>query len=300
MSTIRKFIVNYKWKKVDESWKDRWDFKCFPDSLTKWCHQCGALVKFFCSTVYWTKIGAFGGWVANWYKNNTTFPSSSYSYIEATKVVNNIKKTIIPKRWDIIFFEKDPSNYNYWHIWIVLSATARNIYILEQNAWNWDWFWNWNNAIRISTKSYSNILGYHRYKNIWSKVKEDLFDEIVHEKWIYIWEADNNLKRWDVVKLIFYFLSKYNDNKNWKNYKSLWITTRLNDNTTRQEMAYIILTYLNKILNKNLKIQDIQKLWIWNWQRPNDRLNGYDFTFMVNKTMEIYKLHKKKEELEYF
>ncbi len=70
----------------------------------------------------------------------------------------------------------------------------------------------------------------------------------------------------------------------------MWITSRLEDNTTRQELVYMILAFLNKILKKNLNINNLKNAWVWNWQRPNDKVTGYEFTLMINKTKEIYKL----------
>lgn len=286
MTTIREFVEKYLWKRVDESWNDRWNYHCFPNAKTKWCHQCWALIKFFCKNVFGTNIWAFWGWVFNWFKKKSTFSEKNYEYLDKTKD----GKILIPKRWDIIFFDKSKENFYYWHIWIVLFANEEKIYVLEQNAWNWDWFWTWKNKIKISEKSYNWVLGYHRYKDISSKIKEDLFDKIVFEKSIYIWEWNDWLKRADVVELVFFYLSKFNKNFNWKNFKNLWITSNLNYNTTRQELAYIILAFLNKILGKNLKIEDLKNAWIWNWQRPNDRLKWIEFTFMLNKTMEVYGL----------
>ena len=68
------------------------------------------------------------------------------------------------------------------------------------------------------------------------------------------------------------------------------ITSRLEDNTTRQELVYMILAFLNKILKKNLNINNLKNAWVWNWQRPNDKVTGYEFTLMINKTKEVYKL----------
>lgn len=52
----------------------------------------------------------------------------------------------------------------------------------------------------------------------------------------------------------------------------------------------MILAFLNKILKKNLNINNLKNAWVWNWQRPNDKVTGYEFTLMINKTKEIYKL----------
>ncbi|MBF0913607.1 hypothetical protein D8B46_03195 [Candidatus Gracilibacteria bacterium] len=68
------------------------------------------------------------------------------------------------------------------------------------------------------------------------------------------------------------------------------ITSRLEDNTTRQELVYMILAFLNKILKKNLNINNLKNAGVWNGQRPNDKVTGYEFTLMINKTKEIYKL----------
>ena len=70
----------------------------------------------------------------------------------------------------------------------------------------------------------------------------------------------------------------------------MWITSRLEDNTTRQELVYMILAFLNKILKKNLNINNLKNAWVWNWQRPNDKVTGYEFTLMINKTKEVFGL----------
>lgn len=262
MSTIREFVNNMLSSRVDEDGnKD---------------YQCVALAKYFTQKVFGKKLGYFSWSAKNWWANRKTL-LSDYDIYE-----NNWSNK--PKRWDIIFW----NNWTYWHVAIVMAYYKDFVYVLEQNFWSWNWDWLWENAIKIRKKNISGSAWWGRFKNISWIINKDFFDKIVFEKGLYIWETD--FKRKDIVEFVFYFLAGYKDNLNWKTKVDMQITKNLNFNTTRQELAYIILSFLNKILNKNLTLQDLKNVWIWNWQRPNDKVSGYEFTLMINKTKEVYGL----------
>ena len=262
MSTIRWFVNNWLWKSKSY--------------ITKNWYQCVDLAKLYISNVLWKSYWSI--WHAYQYYDN--LPSSDFEKIDYNWDKNK------PKRWDLIVCNTSKWGW-YLHIWVVMAYYKNSIFVLEQNwqSWNWDWR-NWNEIRVKKFTSHSWITWWCRYKGISSIIKKDLFDNIVFEKGLYIWEKD--LKRKDILDAVFYFLAWYKDNFNWKTWKNLWIISRLEDNTTRQELAYIILAFLNKILNKNLNINSLKNVWIWNWQRPNDKVTGYEFTLMINKTKEVY------------
>lgn len=279
MTTIREFVNKYLDKRSDDNWRTNNDWVCYPGTKTPWCNQCVSLIKQFYNQVFSLSIKAI--WDAKNYFNNLS--NSDYDKIKFIWDVS------VCKRWDYIIWWAERWFW-YWHIGIVMAYYKGNIYYIDQNAWSWNGDWIGENAIQIRNTNgdFKGLIWFARYKNIKNIVEKDLFDKIVFEKWLYIWEKD--LKRKNVVEAVFYFLAWYKDNFNWKNFKNLWITSNLNYNTTRQELAYIILAFLNKILGKNLKIWDLQNNWIWNWQRPNDKVSGYEFTLMINKTKEVYGL----------
>ena len=294
MSTIREFVEKKEGKRVDKWWWESHGDDTFYTIELKWwkkinCwyYQCASLINTFCRDVYWIELWAFwwDGWAINWYKNNTTFPSSSFSYIEPTKIVNNVKKNVIPKRWDIIFFKKAPSNYNYWHIWVVLYADEESIYYLDQNAWSWTWFWKGSDSISIRKRNwYWTVVWYHRYKNIKVKVEEDLFDKIVHNHWFYIWEWKWKIKKEDAVEKIFYYLSNNKKEFNWKTFKNIW--DKKTWIATRLDILNMILDYLNQIRWKKYKFQDLQLKWVWNWKNSSSSVTGFEFTIMVYRAFE--------------
>lgn len=279
MSTIREFVEKYLWKRTDDNWRTDNGGVCYPWTKTPWCNQCPSLIKQFYKQVFGLPIKAI--WDAKEYFDNLS--NSDYDKIRFKWDVS------VCKRWDFIIWWKERWFW-YWHIGIVMAYYKDNIYYIDQNAWSWNWNWFWWNAIQVrNTKdNFKGLIWFARYKNISEIINKDFFDKIVFEKGLYIWE--NNLKRSLVTESLFYFLAWYKDNLNWKTYRDLSITSNLNNPATRQELAYIILAFLNKILNKNLTLQDLKNVWIWNWQRPNDKVTGYEFTLMINKTKEVFGL----------
>lgn len=261
MTTIREYVEkNLGWR----------------TPIGKYWHQCVDLVKHFLLDVFWKETWAIWNW-------KDTF-SWILKYGFKTLDYNKSDEEKQPRLGDIISFWATRNN-KYWHTWIVLGADEDGIYILEQNAWNWNGDGTWWNSITIRKKNYSNITWISRAKNILDILKNEKLDEVSFKTWIHIWEK--SIKRKYILKPLFYFLA-WSKSINWKNYKNLWITSNLENNTTRQELAYIILAFLNKILWKNLSLQDLQNNGIWNWQRVNDKVTGYEFTLMLNKTKEVY------------
>lgn len=266
MVTIREYVRNKLNSRVeyDNNWYN---------------YQCVDLIKDFIRQVYW--IHTYNLWNASSnYINLSSFWFSTIKYNWDNR----------PKRWDIISFKENSWNWWSWHVAVCLvyDEDKKQVYVLEQNGWKNSSTWTWTDAIRIQKINFSEMLGWARYNNIFLKVEQDLFDKIVHEKWIYIWEATNYLNKQDVAIKAFYFLAWYRTRLNWKNYNSIW--WRWTWPTTRQELAYIILAFLNKILGKNLILDDLKDAWIWNWQNWNSQVSAEEFTFMINKTKEVFGL----------
>lgn len=66
----------------------------------------------------------------------------------------------IPTAWDIIFFNKTPSN-QYWHVAVVdWNCSDSVLNTVEQNWWKWQWKWQWTDAIRRKSWTYKNCLGW--------------------------------------------------------------------------------------------------------------------------------------------
>ena len=266
MSTIREF--------VEKSLKSgRIDFNGDND------YQCVELIKVYLRDVFWKTVWSLWDW------KKTYLGTKKYWFEDFLYDKNFQEKR--PKLWDVISFWATSWN-KYGHTALVLGSDQDFIYVLEQNYWSWNWDWKWKNSLTIREKKYYNISGITRSSEILDKVSENILDKVSFYTWVHIWQ--NNIKRKNVLEPLFYFLAWYKDNLNWKNFKDLWIIKNLENNATRQELAYIILAFLNKILAKNLSLQDLQNIGIWNWQRPNDKVTGYEFTLMINKTKEVFGL----------
>lgn len=249
--SIKDFVETYIGKAVDEWGNNRGYHQCFPESATKWCHQCGSLVKYFCKTVYNTPNNTLGDAGSGYDVNNAFF-----------RDYERISNTEIPKRWDIVVFRRDSSNWNYGHIGIVLYADNDLLYFLEQNAGNGDGYWKWGNAIRISVRQkWDRVIWYRRFPGIQKIIKKHEFDDLLYNGAPYIWEATNFLRRSDVAEKIKKYFGKVS-----------WNQERPNDATTRAELAIMI----SRVSGKNINN-------IYNWSRPNENVTAIEFTIMMQR-----------------
>lgn len=251
MTTIKNFVETYIGRAVDESGNFQGNYPCFRDGRTKGCHQCVSIIKFFCKKLYGTPNAWFGD-AANGANADCNF-LKWYEIIPANQV---------PKRWDLVIFERNASNFHYGHIGIVLYANRSEIYYLEQNAGNGDGYGLWNNAIRITKKWYSGILAFRRFSGIWNIVQKDEFDKLVFNGAPYIWEATNSLKRKDVAIHI-----EKNFNKT-----DFWKKERPDDSITRFELATMISRASKKDISQ-----------IYNGSNPNINATATEFTIMMSR-----------------
>ncbi len=251
MSTIKNFVETYIGRAVDENGNFRGNFQCFPNGQTRGCHQCVSIIKCFCKKIYGTPNNAFGD-AANGASPNCKF-LQWYEIISANQR---------PKRWDLIIFERNASNFHCWHIGIVLSANEKEIYYLEQNAGNGDGYGLGNNAIRITKKWYSGILAFRRFSGIANIIQKDEFDKLVFQGAPYIWEATNFLKRQDVAAHITKHFNR----------SDFWNGERPNDGVTRFELA----TMISRASGKNIS-------YIYNGSNPHANATSTEFTIMMSR-----------------
>jgi len=263
MSTIREYVKN------NIGWKVEYDNNGYN-------YQCVDLAKDFVNQVYWESVGSI------WNAHENYIKLSSYWFSSIDYNWDNR-----PKRWDIISFEKNAGNWYAWHVAICLAydELSKDVYVLEQNWWRNSSTWTWSDAIRIVKRPFSSMLWWARYNDD-SVIQNDLFDKVVNKKWIYIWEATNYLNKEDVAFKAFYFLAWYKDYLNWKRYDSIW--WRGNWACTRQDLAIMIYKFIKVVLSRSVTPAEIIRKWIWNWRNANSNLTWEEFTFMINKTKEVY------------
>lgn len=195
---LQEFKNFYYWKRVDKYWNDKWkkvyyyvNDKNWNPTIDCWYHQCASLINVYCREVFKVEIGIFNKGAMDGFKRNSTFPSSKFEYIDH-------HSGFIPNEWDIVFIQRDQSNYWYWHIGIIISANNNSFEILEQNGGVWRWYGEKWDQITIRTKTYDKVAWYHRFKwfisspqiqpnfNIWNEerpydnvTKEEMDDMIV-------------------------------------------------------------------------------------------------------------------------
>ena len=286
MVSIKSFVENKIGKRVDQwGWNTREDTYYTVtnkrgEEIKCWYYQCASLIYVYVREVFWVELWSFWGWAMDWYNKKSTFPEKYFDFYD--------KNWFTPRRWDIIFFKKDPKNYGYWHIWIILSAKWWQIYYLDQNSWKWRGFWRNGDQISIrkiwEKYNFSEVVWFARYKKISEKLNEDFFDKVVFENNVYLWEWKGEVYNKDVAERAFITLAS---GKKFVDYKNIFSEK---DVAKRQDLVNIIFKILTKVLNKNISIWDLKVKWIWNWQKPDAYLTNYEFTFMVNKAKEVFSL----------
>ncbi len=183
---IKELKDKWLWKRVDEFWNK--DYQC-----VAWAKQ--AMIDLF---QYWQTY--FSKSAINWWKTWSPF-NNSWKRI-------NYTKWLIPKPWDIIFFNTTSDNDD-WHVALVWEwSTQYKIVVIEQNAWTGNWNWLWANAITERTKTYTNCLGWFTYNNnnIMKTDYKKIMNDLIKSTWIapilnsHEWEW--NMTEWDIRCLI--------------------------------------------------------------------------------------------------
>lgn len=136
--------------------KSKWLWKWYKETEKLWT-QCVAWVKLYCKEVFWVELSSFWGTAYNGW--NTWSP---FVWLKIKRFKNT--PDFLPKIWDIVFFDKDKSNWNCWHVGIVDFATLTTLKVLNQNMWNWDWKWT-DDYFKISNFDYitPKCLGFYRF-----------------------------------------------------------------------------------------------------------------------------------------
>lgn len=239
-------------------------------------YQCVDVAKLFNEEVLWVNYGSIGH--AKDYFNN--LPSTSFEKIRS----NGSNR---PIRGDIVIWGSSWGR-GYGHIAICLAYDDTGFYVLEQNGGTGGNSGTGSDAIRIHKyPNYSGVTGWCRYKNISSIISKESFDSIVHTRWLYIWEATNNLSRQNVANKVFYYLAGYQHSLNNKNASYIWDNSRWNQSATRSELANLILNFKNRVQNKNLTYQDLVNRWIWSGSNPNENVTGVEFTTMIARATAL-------------
>lgn len=135
--------------------KSKWLWKWYKENSTLWT-QCVAWVKLYCKEVFWIDLGSFWWTAYNWYITWKPFIWYKFKRFKNTP-------DFLPKVWDIVFFDKDKSNWNCGHVGIVDFADLKTMRVLNQNFWNWDWKWA-DDFFKISNFDYitPKCLGFYR------------------------------------------------------------------------------------------------------------------------------------------
>lgn len=124
------------WKRVD------YDFAYW--------YQCVDYVRWYARSIG-HPIGLFSGSAYNWFKTESPIKKTKWKKIVYTK--NNK-----PSVWDIVFFDKSPTNWNYWHVAVVHSVSEKSMIVIEQNGWKWDGSWIGTDSIRSKSYTYDNVI----------------------------------------------------------------------------------------------------------------------------------------------
>lgn len=140
-----------------QEFKKKWLGKWFCEDSKLWT-QCVWWVKIYAYEVFGISLKVFWWSAYNGWKTWNPFKWFKFVKIENTA-------SFIPKVWDIVFFDKHKSNWNYGHVWIVDElTTVKNLFVLNQNMWTWTGHgkWDW---FRISKFDYISpkCLGVYRF-----------------------------------------------------------------------------------------------------------------------------------------
>ena len=157
-------------------------------------HQCVDLIRHYAQNVLKFNLWVFG-WSAKtgWFNRSNTFDKKFFN------------KIIFTKNWEIppagaILFSK--MNTTWWHVSIVLEATADYITVLEQNVGSWDWKWI-DDCVKISKISYDEVVGWYVFKNQEIKKEPTEFEKLIDEAKsleIFNWKDINKpATRWEVA-----------------------------------------------------------------------------------------------------
>ncbi len=121
-------------------------------------YQCVDLAKLYSKEVLDVPLGSFGGSAfTGWLNTKKTFDPKKWEKIEW-------KPWLVPKRGDIIFYDKTKENLN-WHVAICDSANKLDITVVEQNGFTWNWAGKGYDQVNLETKrDYRGILGWYRKK----------------------------------------------------------------------------------------------------------------------------------------
>lgn len=121
-------------------------------------YQCTDLAKLYSKEVLDIPLGSFGGSAFTWWLNTKkTFDPKKWDKIEW-------KPWIVPKRGDIIFYDKTKANLN-WHVAVVHEANKIDITVVEQNGQTGNWAGKGYDQVNLETKrDYKWILGWYRKK----------------------------------------------------------------------------------------------------------------------------------------
>ena len=120
--------------------------------------ECVWFVKLYVKEVYGIQLWTFGGTArSGWLNTKKTFDPKKWDRIEW-------KPGLVPKRGDIIFYDKTKENLN-WHVAIVHEANKIDITVVEQNGFTWNWAGKGYDQVNLETKrDYRGILGWYRKK----------------------------------------------------------------------------------------------------------------------------------------
>ena len=270
MSTIREFVATTLGRKVANNRIEWWKHGNKD-------YQCVELIYFYLKEVFW-KSRVFSLW--DW-KNNHISLVKNY-WFEKQKNT----KDFIAKRWDIVSFWATPDNI-HWHVAIVLFADINFMYVLEQNAWTWGQEGEWRDAVTIRKKSYSNVTGIVRYKNIDEIVSKSFYDKVVFDnnESIFFETKETRVKRRAAAKWLYYAFTGTFDG-----WEQIWVSKNLDDPIIRQDFAHVLMWSLNNVRWMKVTLDDLKNKYnIWSGVRPWDQLTPFEFDVMLNNMVKKFK-----------
>ena len=188
---IMKFLILKNMELKEYAKKVEW--LCI-DFDKEYGHQFVALIRHYAQNVLKFNLWVFGGSAkTGWFNRVNTFDKKFFD------------KIIFTKNWEIppegaILFSK--MNTTWWHVSIVLEATADYITVLEQNVGSWDWKWT-DDCVKISKINYNEVVGWYIFKNQEIKKEPTEFEKLLEEaKNLGIWNwknVDKPATRWEVA-----------------------------------------------------------------------------------------------------
>lgn len=171
-------------------------------------HQCVDLIRHYTQNVLKFNLWVFGGSAkTGWFNRSNTFDKKFFD------------KIIFTKNWEIppegaILFSK--MNTTWWHVSIVLEATADYITVLEQNVGSWDWKWT-DDCVKISKINYNEVVGWYIFKNQEIKEEPTEFEKLLEEAknlWIWNWKnPEKQANRWEVALMCLKVFELVSENK---------------------------------------------------------------------------------------